>query len=138
MSELDPLLELGFHQKPEDALVEIEKVLEINPENEKALFLKSTLLYSLGKKNEGMKEIEKVLKIKSEDILFTLRMADVLFMIGNFEQAIEGLTGIVDNVEAGDISVESSLNQYEKGMAIIKHCRGILQDAETKIKKISD
>lgn len=56
----------------------------------------------------------------------------------SFKQAIESLTDIVDKVEAGDISVESSLNQYEKGMAIIKHCRGILQDAETKIKEISE
>ena len=56
----------------------------------------------------------------------------------SFEQAIESLTGIVDKVEAGDISVESSLSQYEKGMAIIKHCRGILQDAEKKIKEISE
>ena len=55
----------------------------------------------------------------------------------SFEQAIQQLKGIVDKIEQGEIPLQDSLDQYEKGMALIKHCRGILQKAEKRIEKIS-
>lgn len=54
-----------------------------------------------------------------------------------FEQAIGQLKGIVDQIEQGEIPLQDSLEQYEKGMALIKHCRDILQKAEKRIEKIS-
>ena len=56
----------------------------------------------------------------------------------SFEQAIEKLNEIVGEIEAGQIALESSLEQYEQGMALIKHCRGILKSAEKRIEKISE
>jgi exodeoxyribonuclease VII small subunit len=55
----------------------------------------------------------------------------------SFEQAIKELTGIVGKIEQGDIALQDSLQQYEKGMALIKHCRKILQEAEKRIEKIA-
>ncbi len=55
----------------------------------------------------------------------------------SFEQAIETLTGIVDKIESGQVPLAESLEQYEKGMALIKHCRGILLDAEKRIEDIA-
>ena len=55
-----------------------------------------------------------------------------------FEQAIKELTGIVGKIEQGDIALQDSLQQYEKGMAMIKHCRKILQEAEKRIEKIAE
>ncbi len=54
-----------------------------------------------------------------------------------FEQAIHQLKEIVGRIEQGEIPLQDSLEQYEKGMALIKHCRDILQKAETRIEKIS-
>jgi len=54
-----------------------------------------------------------------------------------FEQAIKELTGIVSQIEQGQIALHDSLEQYERGMGLIKHCRGILQQAEKRIEKIS-
>jgi exodeoxyribonuclease VII small subunit len=54
-----------------------------------------------------------------------------------FEQAIHQLKDIVSKIEQGEIPLQDSLDQYEKGMALIKHCRGILQKAEKRIEKIS-
>ena len=56
----------------------------------------------------------------------------------SFEQAVENLTGIVDRIETGQVSLAESLEQYEKGMAMIKHCRGILLDAEKRIEQIAE
>jgi exodeoxyribonuclease VII small subunit len=55
-----------------------------------------------------------------------------------FEQAIKELTGIVGKIEQGEITLGDSLQQYEKGMALIKHCRKILQEAEKRIEKIAE
>ena len=54
-----------------------------------------------------------------------------------FEQAIKELTAIVGKIEQGEIALGDSLQQYEKGMLLIKHCRKILQDAEKRIEKIA-
>ena len=55
----------------------------------------------------------------------------------SFEEAIKELTGIVGKIEQGEIPLQDSLEQYEKGMSLIKHCRAILQEAEKRIEKIS-
>jgi len=55
----------------------------------------------------------------------------------DFEHAIKDLTEIVDNIESGQTPLQSSIEQYEKGMELIKHCREILQTAEKKIEKIA-
>jgi len=55
----------------------------------------------------------------------------------SFEEAIKELTSIVEKIEQGEIPLQDSLQQYEKGMALIKHCRTILQTAEQRIEKIS-
>ena len=56
----------------------------------------------------------------------------------SFEAAIKELTGIVGKIEQGEIPLQDSLSQYEKGMALIKHCREILQKAEKRIEKIAE
>lgn len=55
-----------------------------------------------------------------------------------FEESIKELTQIVSKIEQGEIALESSLEQYERGMALIKHCKGILEKAEKRIEKISE
>jgi exodeoxyribonuclease VII small subunit len=54
-----------------------------------------------------------------------------------FEQSIKELTGIVGKIEQGEIALADSIQQYEKGMALIKHCRKILQEAEKRIERIA-
>ncbi|MDH4242096.1 MAG: exodeoxyribonuclease VII small subunit [Phycisphaerae bacterium] len=55
----------------------------------------------------------------------------------SFEQAIKELGSIVGKIEQGEIPLQDSLTQYERGMALIKHCQAILKKAEKRIEKIS-
>jgi exodeoxyribonuclease VII small subunit len=55
-----------------------------------------------------------------------------------FEEAIESLTDIVNQIETGQVPLAESLQKYEKGMAIIRHCRHILLDAEKRIEEIAE
>jgi len=56
----------------------------------------------------------------------------------SFEEAIKELTTIVGSIEQGQIPLETSLKQYERGMDLIKQCRNILQQAEKRIEKIGE
>ncbi len=55
----------------------------------------------------------------------------------SFEESIRQLKEIVDKIEQGQIPLQDSLDQYEKGMSLIKRCRSILQKAEKRIEKVS-
>ncbi|MBN2590378.1 MAG: exodeoxyribonuclease VII small subunit [Sedimentisphaerales bacterium] len=55
----------------------------------------------------------------------------------NFEDSIRELTNIVGKIEQGQIPLQDSIEQYEKGMTLIKHCREILVKAEKRIEMIS-
>ena len=51
----------------------------------------------------------------------------------SFEQAIEQLEAIIENIESGQVGLEQSIAQYEQGMKLIKRCRSILDTAEKRI-----
>lgn len=50
-----------------------------------------------------------------------------------FEEALSKLEEIVSQIEAGKVSLEESIEKYGQGIALIKQCRGILDQAEKKI-----
>ena len=54
----------------------------------------------------------------------------------SFEEAYEKLNKILEKFESGDVSLETSINLYEKGMWLKNHCDKKLQNAEMKIKKV--
>ena len=55
-----------------------------------------------------------------------------------FEDAMVQLTQIVNQLESGDESLESSLKLFEQGSALAALCYGKLQNAEQKIKQITE
>lgn len=55
----------------------------------------------------------------------------------SFEQALSELDGIVEKLEAGDVSLEDSINIYTRGSALKLHCENKLKDAQAKIEKIT-
>ncbi len=55
-----------------------------------------------------------------------------------FEETIDRLEKIVGKIESGQTPLQAGIEQYEQGMELIKHCRGILRTAERKIEKIAE
>ena len=53
-----------------------------------------------------------------------------------FEQALTDLEAVVDEMENGDLSLEDSLQAYEKGVALTNQCQQALKNAELKIQKL--
>lgn len=55
-----------------------------------------------------------------------------------FEEAVEELETIVKTLENGDCSLEDAVKLFEKGVKISKDCHKVLDDAEQKIKILTE
>lgn len=53
-----------------------------------------------------------------------------------FEQTMEKLEKIVEELEGGDLTLEETLKKYEEGMTYSKFCMDKLNQAEQKLKKL--
>ena len=54
-----------------------------------------------------------------------------------FEQALAKLEEIVSQIEEGKVSLEESIAKYAEGIALVKHCRKVLDAAEEKIQLLA-
>ncbi|MCE9507411.1 MAG: exodeoxyribonuclease VII small subunit [Alphaproteobacteria bacterium] len=55
----------------------------------------------------------------------------------SFEDALAELEKIVRQLESGGADLKSSIDSYERGMALKKHCAARLKEAQGKIEKIT-
>lgn len=62
------------------------------------------------------------------------RHADVAAM--SFEQALGELEKILESLEQGNVALEESISQYERGEKLRDHCQKLLGAAEAKVEKI--
>ena len=54
----------------------------------------------------------------------------------SFEQALGALEDIVQKLESGDVPLDKSIELYERGEALRKHCQARLDSARQRIEKI--
>lgn len=54
-------------------------------------------------------------------------------MSKSFEEQMEALEEIVEELEKGELSLEDSVSKFEEGIKISKQCNKTLEDAEKKI-----
>jgi exodeoxyribonuclease VII small subunit len=51
----------------------------------------------------------------------------------NFESALQELESVVEQLESGDLSLEDSLAEFEKGVRLVKYCNQKLTEVEAKV-----
>ena len=56
----------------------------------------------------------------------------------SFEKCLSELQKLVQELERNDISLEQSVENFEKGIKVAKYCERKLKDAEDKVKAILD
>ncbi|EKD54351.1 MAG: hypothetical protein ACD_60C00091G0016 [uncultured bacterium] len=49
------------------------------------------------------------------------------------ESSLAEISALIEQMEQGELSLEQSLNQFERGITLIKHAQKILQNAEQKV-----
>jgi exodeoxyribonuclease VII small subunit len=55
----------------------------------------------------------------------------------SFEDALAQIEQIIDRIESGEIGLEQSLAEYERGVGLINHCRGRLEGARQQIEDLT-
>ena len=56
--------------------------------------------------------------------------------VGEFEKSLKELETIVEKMEAGDQPLETSLEDFERGMELARQCRDSLQKAELRVQQL--
>lgn len=51
----------------------------------------------------------------------------------DFEASLQELEALVEKMEHGDLSLEQSLKDFERGIALTRACQQALRDAEQKV-----
>ena len=58
--------------------------------------------------------------------------------VKDFESAAAELASIVKTMEEGDLSLEKSLELYERGVELSRYCHRRLEEAERRIEILTD
>jgi exodeoxyribonuclease VII small subunit len=53
-----------------------------------------------------------------------------------FEAALQKLEAIVEEMEAGELSLEALLQRFEEGTRLAQHCQTKLAEAELKVQRL--
>ena len=56
----------------------------------------------------------------------------------DFEAALAELEALVEKMERGDLSLDESLQQFERGVQLTRSCQQALQEAEQKVQVLLD
>jgi exodeoxyribonuclease VII small subunit len=56
----------------------------------------------------------------------------------SFEESLNNLEGVVEQLEGGELSLEASLRLYEQGIGLSDHCQKALDAAEHKVRILSE
>jgi len=54
----------------------------------------------------------------------------------DFEKSLAELESLIEKMEAGDTSLEQSLQLFEQGISLTKNCQSALEQAEQKVQQL--
>ena len=54
----------------------------------------------------------------------------------NFEEALQKLETIVEDLESGELSLENSLKSFDKGIKLARQCQEKLSKSELQVQKL--
>jgi exodeoxyribonuclease VII small subunit len=56
----------------------------------------------------------------------------------DFEQALEELEALVDQLETGELSLDQSLDRFKRGVELTRHCQSVLDLAQQTVQQLVD
>ncbi|HWM29044.1 MAG TPA: exodeoxyribonuclease VII small subunit [Woeseiaceae bacterium] len=51
----------------------------------------------------------------------------------NLEKSLEQLESLIDELESGDLPLETAMKKFEEGIKLTRHCQAALKDAEQRV-----
>lgn len=58
--------------------------------------------------------------------------------VADFEASLDALEALVEKMEHGEMSLEESLAAYERGVGLYRRCQQALEQAELRVKLLTD
>ena len=58
--------------------------------------------------------------------------------VADFETSMQALEDLVGKMESGEMTLEESLAAYERGVGLYRRCQTALEQAELRVKLLSD
>lgn len=58
--------------------------------------------------------------------------------VAEFEKSLDELEQLVGRMEQGDLSLDESLQSYERGIALYRSCQGALDVAKLRVSQLAD
>lgn len=58
--------------------------------------------------------------------------------IARFEQSLDELEQLVVRMEHGELSLDDSLQSFERGIALYRNCQNALEQAELRVSQLLD
>ncbi len=58
--------------------------------------------------------------------------------VAEFEKSLDELESLVTRMEQGEMSLDDSLKSFERGIALYRSCQTTLEQAELKVRQLSD
>jgi exodeoxyribonuclease VII small subunit len=51
----------------------------------------------------------------------------------NLEKSLEQLESLIDELESGDLPLETAMKKFEEGIKLTRHCQAALKEAEQRV-----
>jgi len=64
--------------------------------------------------------------------------SDTASPIADFEHSLDELEQLVQRIEKGDLTLDDSLQAFERGVTLYRSCQSALEQAELKVKLLLD
>jgi exodeoxyribonuclease VII small subunit len=63
-------------------------------------------------------------------------MSEKKSRVNEFEKSLAELETLVERMESGELSLEDSMRQFERGIQLARSCQAALKEAELKVQKL--
>jgi exodeoxyribonuclease VII small subunit len=63
-------------------------------------------------------------------------MSDKKSRVNEFEKSLAELEALVERMESGDLSLEDSMKQFERGIELARACQQQLKQAELRVQQL--
>lgn len=58
--------------------------------------------------------------------------------VPDFEKALEELETLVEQLESGELNLDQSLKQFQRGIELTRHCQEVLEKAQQTVEQLID
>ena len=65
-------------------------------------------------------------------------MTDKTEKLPDFEEALKELEALVEQLESGDLNLDQSLKQFQRGVELTRHCQTVLEQAQQTVEQLLD